>query len=264
MRFFLIFCVVFSLAKAQEVLPSLPVQITSKEGIVCYKDQKKCTATQDAHMWRDNWHMTSYQLTAFFRETPQKPNELFRLEATGQVHGYATDSHRKVWGDQANYDIDREYLTMTGRHLKLELDANPKEILTVTSQDSLEYDGLGHVAYAKGDAKAVKGTDHLWGDSLEAYFDDQNQLKYVDAVGNARMVTPSMSGAGDYGRYMEVERKVYLKGHVRIENKDGVVVGPYGLMDLDKDVSSMVAFDPFGTDKPAAPTRVKMLIFSKE
>jgi lipopolysaccharide export system protein LptA len=90
-------------------------------------------------------------------------NEIYRLEAVGQVHIYtATD---QAWADHAVYDIDQSVLVMTGHALKI---TTPQDV--ITARDSLEYWSQRHMAVARGDAVVVTSdARRISADTLVAY-----------------------------------------------------------------------------------------------
>ena len=93
-------------------------------------------------------------------------NEIFRLEAIGNVHIFtATD---QAWGDHAVYDIDQAVLVLTGRNLRL---TTPTDILT--ARDSMEYWSQTRMSVGRGDAVVVTNDGRrLAADTLVGFSED--------------------------------------------------------------------------------------------
>ncbi|HVZ09870.1 LptA/OstA family protein [Rhodopila sp.] len=99
-------------------------------------------------------------------DTESGGNEIYRLQADGNVHIFTQTDHAQ--GDKAVYDLDQAVLVMTGRDLRL---TTPNDVLT--ARDDLEYWPQKHMAVARGDAVVVTSdAKRVAADTLVAYTRD--------------------------------------------------------------------------------------------
>jgi lipopolysaccharide export system protein LptA len=90
-------------------------------------------------------------------------NEIYRLEAEGNVHIFTPTEHARC--DRAIYDLDQSVLVMTGHDLRL---VTPNDVLT--AKQDLEYWSAKHMAVARGDAVVVtRDARRISADVLVAY-----------------------------------------------------------------------------------------------
>ncbi len=151
-----------------------PIAVTAQDGIEWRQNQQVVIARGDARAVRGDVTVTADRLIAHYRKkptaagatpAPQPPpkegggltmgdtdtsgNEIFRVEAEGNVHIFTPTDHAEG-ADHAVYDLDQAVLVMTGPALKL---TTPNDVLT--ARDDMEYWSQKHMAVARGDAVVV-------------------------------------------------------------------------------------------------------------
>ena len=100
--------------------------------------------------------------------TDEGDNEIYRLEAIGNVHIYTTTDLAE--GDKAVYDMDQPVLVLTGHGLKI---TTPTDL--ITARDAMEYWPNQHMAVARGDAViTTNDARQITGDTIVAYLTDPN------------------------------------------------------------------------------------------
>ncbi|AHJ65113.1 LptA/OstA family protein [Granulibacter bethesdensis] len=294
-----------ALAQSLDLSHGGPVQVTAQDGIDWRQQEKEVVARGNAVAIRDNVTVRADTLIAHYRkkETPdQKPatptpakasanaadesgaNEIYRLEAVGNVHIY-TDTDQ-AWGDRAIYDMDQAILLLTGKKLKL---TTPQDVLT--ARDSLEYWAQKRMSVARGDAVLTTNDGkRIKADTLVGYSTEQSpdaktasqpkpaapdaqkstdpasaagKLQRAEAYGNVEIRTPTETAYGDRGVYVPDTGIARLIGHVRITRGQNQVNGAAADVNLktgistllsarDNRVQGMIVPSETGSEKPAS------------
>jgi lipopolysaccharide export system protein LptA len=214
--------------------------------------------------------------------------EIYRLDADGHVT--IKGQRQTVVGDQAVYDVDQQIGIVTGKVLKMTTATD-----VVTARDSLEWYDQKQIAVARGDAVAVRDVRVIRADVLTAHMtkdkpqpaagkpdkavpaaaqakprnaatplgadDESSKISRVDAQGHVLVSTQTDVGRGDYGVYNAESGIATLLGNVTITRGPNTVRGEYAVMDLNNNISRMMAAP--GTPG-AAPTRVEGLFVRQD
>lgn len=194
-----------------------------------------------------------------FGGTDSGSNEIYRVEAIGNVHIYtATDN---VWGARATYDMDQAVMLMTGGNLKL---TTPTQVLT--ARDSLEYWTQRRMAVARGNAVVVTSdAKRVSADTLVAFTKEDGaarraappagtaqqpgalqqagsgKLQRVEAFGHVNIQTPTEVVTGDRGIYVAETGLARLGGNVRITRGQNQLNGSDAEVNLNTGVSRLLA-----------------------
>ena len=143
-----------------------PIDITADTGIEWRQQAQVYIARGHAVATRGTTEVDADTLTAYYRPSKSKTaeggNEVYRLDADGHV--VIKGPNQTVVGDQATYDIDRQFAIVTGKALKL---TTPTDV--VTARDSFEWYDNKQIAVARGDAIAVRADRHIRADVLTAH-----------------------------------------------------------------------------------------------
>jgi len=264
-----------------------PIEISADTGIEWQQNAQVYIARGKAMAKRGTTEVHADTLTAHYRPSKAKgggDNEIYRLDADGHVT--IRGETQTVVGDQAVWDVDQQIGLVTGKALKLTTATD-----VVTARDSFEwYDGK-QIAVARGDAIAVRSdakriradvlTAHMTKDKAKsggatteskpatpdaaanplAPDAENSRISRVDAQGNVLVSTPSDIGRGDYGVYNSDTGIVTLLGNVTITRGPNTIKGQYAVVDLNNNVSRMMAVGP-GAGAPAG--RVEGLLIRED
>jgi lipopolysaccharide export system protein LptA len=264
-----------------------PIEVTSRGGFEWRENEQKVIATGDARAVRDNVTVTADKLTAYYRKkavapgTPdaaQKPpanpatnpaddaengsNEVYRLEAEGNVHIY-TPTDEAV-GDKAIYDIDQAVLVMTGKAMKL---TTPQQVMT--ARDTMEYWSQKHMAVGRGNAVVITSDGRrLAGDVLVGFTEPTDgtyaqpkptivastpakppadpiaasgKLERIEAYGNVEVRTQVDIGRGDRGLYLPDTGIARLVGHVRLTHGQNQMNGPAADVNMKTGIGHIIS-----------------------
>ena len=214
--------------------------------------------------------------------------EIYRVEAEGHVT--MLREGQTVVGDRAVYDLDQAIMVATGKALKLTTATD-----VVTARDSLEWYDQKQIAVARGDAFAVRDVKVIRADVLTAHMtkdkpplaaakpdkalpaaaqtkprnaamplgatDESSRISRVDAQGHVLVSTQTDVGRGDYGVYNADSGIATLLGNVTVTRGPNTVRGEYAVMDLNNNISRMMAAP---ATPGAAPTRVEGLFVRQD
>jgi lipopolysaccharide export system protein LptA len=165
----------------------------------------------------------------------------------------------------------------------------------VTARDSLEWYDQKQIAVARGDAVAVRDVKVIRADVLTAHMtkdkpppaagkpgkaapaaaqakprnaatplgdtDESSKISRVDAQGHVLVSTQTDVGRGDYGVYNADSGIATLLGNVTITRGPNTVRGEYAVMDMNNNISRMMAAPPAPS---AAATRVEGLFVRQD
>lgn len=263
-----------------------PIEVSADSGIEWQQDARVYIARGNAVAKRGTTEVHADTLTAHYRpsKTAGGENEIYRLDADGHVT--IKGEKETVVGDQAVYDVDRQIGVVTGKALRLTTATD-----VVTARDALEWYDQKQIAVARGDAVAVRETKRIRADILTAHMtkdqprpvagkpatpatpaakpapstaplgDTGSKISRIDAQGGVLVSTETDIGRGDYGVYNADTGIATLLGNVTITRGPNAVRGQYAVMDLNNNISRMMA----APDAPgAAPTRVEGLFVRQE
>ncbi|MBW8270588.1 hypothetical protein K1J50_13975 [Caldovatus sp. SYSU G05006] len=243
-----------------------PIEVTARDGIEWRQAEQVVIARGDARAVRGGVTVEADRLIARYRPRggaraaagappppPQQANEIWRLEAEGNVRiSTATD---RATGERAVYDMDQAVMVLSGRNLRL---VTPQQ--TITARDSLEYWPQRRMAVARGGAQ-VESSDGrcVAADTLVGYFaaerpaasgggaapagpagggpgaavpGEGSRLEKVEAFGHVEIRTATEVVRGERGVYSPVDGRARLVGNVRITRGDNHVEGQEALVDL--------------------------------
>ena len=204
-------------------------------------------------------------------------NEIYRVEAIGNVHIYTATDH--VVGARAIYDMDQAVMLMTGGNLKL---TTPTQVLT--ARDSLEYWTQRRMAVARGNAVVVTNdAKRVAADTLVAFTKEDGaapptapraaprtapgtapgtatpapapaparpgvpqqagsgKLQRVEAFGNVSIQTPTEVVTGDRAIYVADSGLARLGGNVRITRGQNQLNGADAEVNMNTGVSRLLA-----------------------
>lgn len=235
-----------------------PVEIFADKTLEWDRVKKTYTARGNAVARQGTMQVKSSTLTAHYADgdntaatTGGMGAEITKLTADGGVE--ISSPPYTAHGDVAVYDITTGIATLTGDDLKIE---TPTENLT--AQQRIEFDTTKNRLSAIGDATAVRGTDSLKSDRLDAFFteaaDGKIALQRITADNAVTIKTAKETVTGDSGVYNAAAGTATLRGRVRILQGENWLEGTRAEVDLKTGVSKL-----FADGKPI-PARTSLIV----
>ena len=259
-----------------------PVEVTASQGMEWRQNEQMVVARGDARAVRGDVTVTADTLIARYRRKPGAAdssapagtppgavdtgnNEIYRLEAEGNVHIYTPTD--QAWADHAVYDIDKAVLVLTGRNLKI---TTPQQVML--ARDAMEYWTQLHMAVGRG-AASVTTTDgrRLSADTIVGYTaNPQNapgskpatvqpaaaqskasgapadpvassgKLQKVEAFGNVEVRSATETIRGDRGVYVPDSQIARVAGHVHVTRGQNQLNGDEAIINLRTGVSDLL------------------------
>ena len=189
-----------------------PIQIEADDGIEWQRANQLYVARGNARARQGDVTVEGDELIAFYRPNAAGENEIFRIDANGNVRIFSTNEVAR--SDKAVYDIEDGVLVMTGDNIQLDTAED-----TITARDSLEYYETKQLAVARGDALAIRGDRRVRADVLTAHFGEGNQqaaMDRIDALGNVLVSTPTDIVRAEKGDYDPARGIATVTGNVKI------------------------------------------------
>lgn len=215
-----------------------PVDIQADNAIEWHQDAKAYVARGHASATRGKTTVYADVLTAYYRETKDKGNDVYRMTAEGNVH--LVTPTQQVFGEHGVYDTDRKVGVMTGSGLKLVTQND-----VVTARDSLEYYDETKLAVARGDAIAVRGQDRMRSDTMVAQFKEDangNQvMERIDGIGGVVITTATDVAICKRVMYQVSTDIAVLVDDVKITRGDDQINGDAAEMNMKSHVNRVLS-----------------------
>lgn len=213
-----------------------PIEVEASQGIEWRRDDKLFIARGDAVAKQGSVTVRADMLSAFYRELQGGGNQVYRIEATGNVHIASETS--TLDGSKGVYDFDRDVMTVTGKEVVL---VTPEQ--RVTADRSMEFDNKRHVAVATGNATVTRGDQRMRADVLTAHLKRNPQGRWVidriEGAGSVLVSTPSEIARADRGTYNLGTEFATLAGSVRITRGPNQLNGENAEVDMRTGVSRL-------------------------
>lgn len=214
-----------------------PIQIEADDGIEWQRANQLYVARGNARARQGDVTVEGDELIAFYRPNAAGENEIFRIDANGNVRIFSANEVAR--SDKAVYDIDEGVLVMTGDNIRLDTAED-----TITARDSLEYHETQQLAVARGDALAIRGDRRVRADVLTAHFGDGTQqasMERIDAVGNVLVSTPTDIVRAEKGDYDPARGIATVTGNVKITRGDTQLNGERAEVNLETGESRLLS-----------------------
>lgn len=225
-------------ASATAQLSSESIEIEASQSLEWLSEENTYVARGDAKLRQGDVVVSANTLTANYREGSDGKTEIWRVVADGNVV-IATPT-QEVRGDRGIYNVLTDVFTLTGSDLRLKTETE-----TITARDSLEYWKGEQFAVARGNARAVRGTDQIDADELKAELsenqDGELQIDSLAATGNVVITTPTDIARGDHGLFDRLTNTATLSGSVRLTRGDNQLNGDFAEVNLDTGVSRLLS-----------------------
>jgi lipopolysaccharide export system protein LptA len=221
------------------------IEIDAENGIEWRRDEQLVLARGNARAVRGDMTVRAQVLSARYREGADGSDEIWQLEADGNVE--IRSPGETVYAEHATYDLDRRVVNLRGDRVRLLTDGN--EI----TADRMEYWTERRKLIARGNAEAVEGDRRLRAATLTAYLADpdspaaqSSRLERVEAKDDVWVITPSEVLRGDAGSYDAGRDMATLTGDVRITRGPNQLNGCRGEVDLRAGISRLLACEDEG------------------
>ena len=248
--------IILASSKISQSNSSQPIAIDADQGIEWLSEDKVYLARGNARAKQGDFSMQADILKAFYRNTKSKKDEIYRIEATGQV--IIRNLVQNVFGENGVYDLDRSLIVVSGKNLRLD---TGKEI--VRAEEGLEFWQKSMLAVARGNASATRQDRTIRANLLTVQFiEDKNgnlTAKQIDAQGGVLITTASEVIVGNEGVYNVVEELVTLSGNVKITRGENQLNGSLAEVNLQSGVSRLISDKSLGGTK-----KVRGLFIPKE
>ena len=216
-----------------------PLQINADQGIEWRRDDRVYLARGNARVVSGDVTVRAQVMRAFYRQGAEGNNDVFRVEAEGNVRIDAPGE--SAYGDTAVYYLDEGVAVLKGEDLRLVTESE-----TIVAEDSLEYweDVDGHpVAVARGQAVATREGDRVEAEVLTASLapggGSATQVTQIDASGGVVITQAGGEKKAESKRavYYVAERVATLHCDVWITQGENRLNGQYAEFNLKTGVS---------------------------
>lgn len=217
-----------------------PIQIEADDGIEWQRANQLYLARGNARASQGGVRVEADELIAHYRPNAAGENEIYRLDANGNVR--ILSENETATSDNAVYDIDQGTLVMTGDTVRLD---TPED--TITARDSMEYYEQRQLAVARGDALAIRGDRRVRADVLTAHFTQgttSSEMDRIEAQGNVLVSTPSDIVRAERGEYSPKQGIATVTGDVRITRGDTQLNGERAEVNLNTGESRILSSRP--------------------
>jgi lipopolysaccharide export system protein LptA len=209
-------------ARAQDTAGRNPIEITADQGIEWDRDARRYIARGNVRVIRGERTVHADKITAYARGDAMGRNDIYRIDAEGNVRVLLNDS--VITGDHLVWDNDNRIARMTGRNLTM---TNPDGRLT--ARDSIEYWDEKRMAVARGNVVLVRENEEMRADQVVAWFEKRGgqtadtkgpggkqRLDRIEAFGHVYIASCQGYAHSDKGRYDPNTGTAVLTGNVRL------------------------------------------------
>lgn len=216
-----------------------PIQIEADDGIEWQRQEQLYIARGNASATQGGTTVEADRLVAFYRQGAGGDNEIYRIDADGNVRIFSQDE--TATADKAVYDVINGVLVLTGQQVQLD---TPQD--RIVAKESMEYYEQKRLAIARGDALAIREDRRVKADVLMIHFKEQSggerasQIDNVEAVGGVIISTPTDLAQAAQGDYNPDTGFATLSGNVRITRGESQLNGELAEVDLNTGISKML------------------------
>ena len=229
-----------------------PVEISAAGSLEWDRRAKTYVARKEALARQGAFEVRAATITAHYSDA----TDIQKLTAAGGVT--ILSPPYQATGDDALYDIARDYALLTGQDLRVTTQTD-----LLTARDKMEFFGKEGKMTATGQAVARRGTDQLRADVLNGFFTTDAQgnrsLTRITAEGNVVIETQKETVYGERGTYDIPGESAVLTGKVRILQGDSWLEGTRATVDMRTGISKL-----FAGDNTETQGRVKGVFYPKK
>ena len=247
-----------------------PIDITADQTLEWHRDDQQYLAYGHVVAVQGTAISKADKMIADYRPKQGQANgtgPIYRL--TGIGHVILLSEANEAFGDKVIYNVDTSIGVLTGEHLV----ANSPE-QTITARDNFTYNSITGQMTANGAARLVRplengsGNDVITADTMSAWFvpttktpatktpatlvkeEDaktgdspvgRRHLDHMTADGHVVITTPTEILHGEHATYNAATQIATVTGHVRIDRGPNVMTGDKAQVNMQTNVSKMIA-----------------------
>jgi len=222
-----------------------PIEITADNALEWDRAQSTFIARGNARAAQGSMAVNANMLTVSYTDG-DKGMVVTMIHGEGQAK-IETET-AKAYGDEALYDVGKEYAVLTGSNPHIETDVH-----VLTAKSKIEYYTGKNKMMATGGVVISNPDGTLQADNVTAFFkkaaDGSTALDNVKANGHIVMKTKDEILYGDQADYSATKDYAVVTGNVRIERGRHIMMGQRAEFDMKKNISSMSAMGENGRVK---------------
>lgn len=239
----------------------LPIEILADDGIEWQQERSAVVARGNARAIRGDVEVTADTLSAYYREAATGDNEIWRVEADGNVK--ITTPSETAYAQKGIYDVDSGILVLrTGGR-----DADTVRVISqngdLTAREQMEFWEEKQMFVARGDAEAVQGDRKVRADILVAYLETaaggEDRVQRVEAFDDVEITTPQETVRAERGVYRVDDGIASVLGGVKITRGSNQLNGCSAEVNLKTGISKL-----FGCPEGAQTGQVEGLILPRK
>ncbi len=217
---------------------ALPIEIEAEQGIEWFRDQQIVYARGNARAVRGDLIVTADVLGARYRDRPDGGQEVWQLDALGNVT-IASRGQTAV-GDSGVFDLDTGVLLLHGSPTRMVSDGE-----MISANREIEYATKAQVIVARGDAAARQGERIIRADEITAHLerktDGGTRVHRIEASRDVSVVTAKEVIRGNRGDYDVTAGSAIVTGDVKITRGANQLSGCRGEIDFKAGVSRLLS-----------------------
>ena len=116
------------------------------------------------------------------------------------------------------------------------------EIPVDVVSDAMQWDDENRIAFATGNAEAIKGDKKISADKLVVYLDKEknnNEVILIEAIGNVIFITKDEVASGEEAKYDLINNKIIIQNNVKLTKNENIMAGEILEMDLETGISEI-------------------------
>jgi lipopolysaccharide export system protein LptA len=224
--------------QAEATAPPLPIEVEAEQGIEWFRDERRVYARGNARAVRGEVTVSADVLGALYRDRPDGGQEVFRLDAEGNVT--ITTPGQTMTGVRGVYDLDTGVLRLFGAPARM-VSGND----SIAAHRELEYTTKAQTIVARGDAAATQGDRQIKAQELIAFLqrkaDGGSTLQRLEATTPVTVITPKEVIRSNRGTYNVADGTATFIGDVRVTRGANQLNGCRGELDLNAGVSRLMS-----------------------
>jgi lipopolysaccharide export system protein LptA len=221
----------------------LPIEIFAQDGIEWQQEHSVVVARGNARAIRGEIEVTADTLSAYYRKAATGDNEIWRVEADGNVK-IVTPSDT-AYAQKGIYDVESGILVLRTGGQDTETVRIVGENGEISAREQMEFWEEKQMFVARGGAHAVQGDRAVSADVLVAYLDrtagGEDRVQRVEAFDDVVIETPQETVRAERGVYRVDDGIAAMSGAVKITRGQNQLNGCSAEVNLNTGISRLFA-----------------------